>query len=338
MDELAKRRKLLFSGANFSSAIIHSGDSAASQSANFAYFAGFWLDGCYLILKKGGGTVIAHRMNEAEARRLSSYPVRRFLEKPLQQVRRLCGRGKVGFCASELPAKRFLALRKAAGLRLVDAGDKMLAVRSAKSAGELRALAASAALARRILGRLNPWKFRSERELARHLCMLAVENGAEVSFPPIVATDGNASHPHHSPTGRRLGGMVLVDFGVRLGGYCSDFTRCYFRKKGSKEEKAYRKCVLAFRKIAGALAKCRTGGDVAALSEKALAEQGLPKMIHSIGHGIGLDVHEKPLLSRGSKDSISGAVMAIEPAAYFRRFGVRYEEMVAFKGGRWAKI
>ena len=141
-----------------------------------------------------------------------------------------------------------------------------------------------------------------------------------------------------SPDGSRLGNFVLVDFGVRHGGYCSDFTRCYFRKKAAQERAAYEKCRRIFEEIVAGLPSCRTGRDVALLSEKVMKKKGLPPLIHSIGHGIGLEVHEYPHLGAKSDEKLEGAVLALEPAAYFARFGVRYEGMVAHVKGKWREI
>ena len=69
-----------------------------------------------------------------------------------------------------------------------------------------------------------------------------------------------------------------------------------------------------------------------------IEKHGLPKLIHSIGHGIGLEVHDYPHLGKKSQDSLEGAVLAIEPAAYFKSFGVRYEEMVANTKKGWKRL
>ena len=129
---------------------------------------------------------------------------------------------------------------------------------------------------------------------------------------------------------------MLVDFGVKKDGYCSDFTRCYFRGKGAaKERAAYDKCRRVYGEMVKALPDCKTGKDVALLGERLMKKHGLPRLPHSIGHGVGMEVHEYPHLGVKSRDTLEGAALAIEPAAYFSRFGVRYEGMVARFGGKW---
>ena len=167
---------------------------------------------------------------------------------------------------------------------------------------------------------------------------MALDEGAEISFEPIVATGANSARPHHIPEKRKLGNFVLVDFGVRLDGYCSDFTRCYFRGECRKEREAYEKCRQVLEGMRKGLSGCRTGADVTRLAEKLMKENGLPKLAHAIGHGIGLEVHEYPRLNANSKDAVEGAALAIEPAAYFAAFGVRYEMMVAGVLGKWREI
>ena len=74
------------------------------------------------------------------------------------------------------------------------------------------------------------------------------------------------------------------------------------------------------------------------MAEKVMKRKGLPRLIHAIGHGIGLEVHEYPGLHRNSSDRLEGCVLAIEPAAYFKDFGVRFEGMVANTKAGWRKI
>lgn len=338
MHELDARRRKLFAGAAFSSAVIFNGEKSGGQSASFRYFSGCGVDYSYLVLKKNGGVLFANGMNLRQANEQSHYPVRLLGKEGMKLLKKECGMGKVGADLGELSAARCAALRRKGRLKLVDAGSGMAQVRGEKSAGEVAALAASAKIARGILDSLEPWKCKTEGELAAKLKIAALERGAEVSFEPIVATGKNSALPHHSPTGKKLGGMVLVDFGVKYRDYCSDFTRCYFRRGAENEKEAYEKCRKVFGEMLKGLGKCKTGKDVALLSEKLVKKNGLPKMIHSIGHGIGLEVHEYPHLWGESKDSLQGAVLAIEPAAYFKPFGVRYEEMVVNTKKGWKRI
>ncbi|MFA5930568.1 MAG: M24 family metallopeptidase [Candidatus Micrarchaeia archaeon] len=340
MKEIHARRSRLFSGAKFSAALFCSGGMAGAGSASFCYFSGCSVDGSYLVLKKGGGVLLTHEMNFAEAKKSCSYPARKFGKAPVADLKKACGMGRVGFAPGEMPAARYMALRKMARLRLVDAGGRIAGVRGRKSREEVQKIAAAAGVARKMLGRLVPWKFRTEEKLSAHLKMEALKAGCEISFEPIVATGRNSAQPHHKAGGTRLGNFVLVDFGVKSGGYCSDFTRCYFRgKKAAQERAAYEKCRKIYEEIVRALPKCRTGRDVALLSGKLLKKYGLPPLIHSIGHGVGMEVHEYPHLGLKSRDSLEAAALAIEPAAYFPgKFGVRYEGMVAHVKGKWREI
>ena len=339
MDELALRRKKLFAGAPFRTALFYGGDEAGKPNPSFSYFAGCAVDGCYLLLKPGNGTLLTHGMNHNMARKVSHYPARLLGKDRAREIGRACGRGRVGFSAGEISAARYLALRKGAKLKLVDAGGKISALRGAKGKGELGLLSQSAAIARRILDSLDPWECKTEEELAARLKGEALEAGAEVSFEPIVASGKNSSYPHHLPTAAKLGGAVLVDFGVKSRGYCSDFTRCYFWTKGMKEEETYLKCRDAFEEIAEGLSGCRKGRDVALLSERLLERHDLPPLMHAIGHGVGLEVHECPHLGKKSEDLLGeGTVIAIEPAAYLKSYGVRFEGMVANTKKGWKRI
>ena len=340
MTEILERRRRLFAGAAFSTALFCSGDSATGGGASFGYFSGCGVDGSYLVLKKNGGVLLTHSMNYSEAKETCRYPVRKFGKEPAKDLKTACGRGKIGFAPSEMTAARYLALRRMARLALVNAGEKIAEVRGRKGKGEVQKIAAAAKITRKILDRLQPWKFRTEAELDAHLRILTLKEGCTLAFEPIVATGKNSAQPHHKTGSARLGNFVLVDFGVKKNGYCSDFTRCYFRgKNAARERAAYEKCRKIYWEIVRALPKCKAGKDVALLSGKLLKKYGMPPLIHSIGHGIGMEVHECPHLGAKSGELLEGAVLAVEPAAYFAgKFGVRYEGMVAHVNGKWREI
>lgn len=340
MNEIAERRKRLFSGARFSSALFRAGDTPGEASANFEYFSGCSIDGSYVALTRKGGSLFANGMNLAQARKESFYPVKLLSYKTVcKDLRKVCGRGKVAFSGSELSANKYVALRKRAKLDIVDESERALAVRGKKSATEIARLSAAAKATKKILDSLSPWDFKTEKELDSHLRIEALRAGCEVAFEPIVATGKNSSLPHHRSGAAKLAGHVLIDFGVKKESYCADFSRCYFKPSAKKEKEAYGKCETVFEKLLDALPDCSKGKDVAQLSEKLFKENGLPALIHSIGHGIGLEVHEYPHLGLKSEDSLEGAVLALEPAAYYQnRFGVRFEKMVANVKGKWKEI
>ena len=175
-----------------------------------------------------------------------------------------------------------------------------------------------------------------EREIAWQFESFCRSKGAEgLSFPPIVAFGENSALPHHISGEKRLkkGMIVLLDLGVILNGYCSDMTRVIFFGNVSKELQT----IFALVKKAhqAALDRCQPGVSLAELDQTArsvIASEGYEKaFVHSLGHGVGLEIHEKPEVSSRNKKEvlIPGMVLTIEPGIYLPgQGGVRYEDMV----------
>ena len=229
------------------------------------------------------------------------------------------------------------ALRRALppGSRVRSAGGLVAGLRRHKDAGELRAVRRAVRLAeegflafrRRLRAGLT------ERQAARLLEDCLLEAGSEgFPFPVIVAAGPNSSRPHHRPTGRKIrrGELVLVDWGARYRGYCSDLTRVLFLGKIRPAwERAYEAVLEAH------LAACRAARPGAALgtpeeaARRVLRERRLEeRFLHGLGHGIGLEVHEPPALSAGSKGRLEpGDCFTVEPGVYLAgRFGIRLED------------
>jgi Xaa-Pro aminopeptidase len=191
----------------------------------------------------------------------------------------------------------------------------------------------------------------TEIRLAKFIRDSGLKFGAEdVSFPPIVASGKNAAVPHHVPSGKRLkpDESIILDFGFKYKNYCSDFTRTVFLKKVPKRlEMAYNQVEKAYNQSMEFIS-CRvgsrpypTGEQVYRKSVDVLAEKRLDKyFIHSLGHGTGLEIHELPNLSPGSKDILKdGMVFSIEPGVYIPKFGgIRIEDLVYLENGKVKKF
>ena len=175
----------------------------------------------------------------------------------------------------------------------------------------------------------------TERELALELDWAMLRAGAEaVAFDTVVAFGEQAAEPHHSPTDRALrrGDVVKLDFGAVHEGYHSDMTRTVaFGEPSEEMRKVYR--VVLDAQLAGieavhAGAKC---GEVDKASRSLIEAAGYGEAFtHSLGHGVGLEIHEDPTLRAASEQALpAGTVVTVEPGIYLPGIGgVRIEDMV----------
>jgi len=187
----------------------------------------------------------------------------------------------------------------------------------------------------------------SEKELAFEIEFFIKKAGGDISFPPIVAFGKNSAIPHHKPTENtklRTQNIVLLDFGVKLNDYCSDMTRTVFFGSANAEYKKIYRTVLAAQKRAIEFLsstfhslplheKQIKASQVDKVARTYILEKGFPTIPHSLGHGVGLEVHESPRLSPKSKDRLKpGGVFTIEPGIYIPGFGgVRIEDVVVIE-------
>ncbi len=181
----------------------------------------------------------------------------------------------------------------------------------------------------------------TEQELARFIRLVGIGLGADdISFPVIVAGGINAAVPHHVPTDKPLkaGESIVLDFGFKVDGYCSDFTRTVFIKKVPEDlERMYLAAEKAYRLGVAAVKNNVSAHKVDAAARDHLSKAGYGEsFIHSLGHGTGLEVHESPSLSPQSKDILkTGMVFSIEPGIYIPQVGgIRIEDLVYLKDNK----
>jgi Xaa-Pro aminopeptidase len=174
----------------------------------------------------------------------------------------------------------------------------------------------------------------TERQVAVRLEGFVKSHGAEFSFPPIIASGPNSCFPHARATDRiiRNNENVLLDFGIDLNGYKSDLTRNFFLGRITPQVKqVFDALTLAQREAIGLIKPGISSALVDAHARKVLRKFGLAKYFgHSLGHGVGLDIHEAPRLSSQSTSILeAGMVVTVEPGVYIpNKFGIRIEDMV----------
>ncbi len=185
----------------------------------------------------------------------------------------------------------------------------------------------------------------TEIELKEVLCSLYLEYGAEGEvFDTIVAFGENGAIPHHQTGETRLkkGMPILIDTGCKVNGYISDYTRTAFFGQPPKK---FIDCYNAVKKANELAIEKITDGTKTFVADgyarDYLKEVGLAEYFtHSLGHGVGLEVHEYPTLSPKTDDEIrNGTVFTIEPGVYFDgEFGIRIEDTVALIDGKTVRL
>lgn len=247
------------------------------------------------------------------------------------------GLSRVGFEAAGVTYRFYQDLSGAESVELVPVTDEVERLRWIKEPEEIRLLDRAQALTDeaydRAVAKLAEGV--TEREVALELEWAMRQSGAEgVSFDSIVAFGENSAEPHHRPTGRTLsrGDVVKLDFGARFEGYHADMTRTLAFGDPPAELREVYELVLATQ-LAGveAVRAGVSGADADRVSRRIIEEAGYgDRFGHSLGHGVGLEVHEGPTLRSTSEDVLpAGAVVTVEPGIYVPGLGgVRIEDMV----------
>ncbi len=246
-------------------------------------------------------------------------------------------RGRVGFEAEHLPYAALERLRELSPAEWVPTKGVIERLRLKKSPEEMARIRQAQALAERALERalalLRPGV--EEREVALEIEFFLRKEGAEgVAFPPIVASGARGALPHAGASEKRLepGELITLDLGAKVAGYHSDITRTVALGKPSPEMRRVYEAVQEALEVAlQGLKPGRTGKEVDALAREALGRHGLDRyFVHSLGHGVGLAVHEGPGLSPYTEEVLEpGMVVTVEPGVYLPGVGgVRIEELV----------
>lgn len=245
---------------------------------------------------------------------------------------------KIGIEGNVVTLRFFKQLKKLSRkVKLIDVKNELDKKRMVKKSHELNDIKRAQKITEKVFETLKKElkKGMTEKEIAWQIEVLAHEFGAEkMAFHPIVAINENSACPHHKNGNKRLnkGDILLIDMGVKYRGYCSDMTRMIFAGQPTEEQRKIYELVLGAQENAIKNLRAGISGKKADnFARNVIKKAGFEKQFsHSLGHGVGLDIHELPNLSQKYKEKIpGGSVVTIEPGVYLPgKFGVRIEDMV----------
>jgi len=254
-------------------------------------------------------------------------------------------RGRLGFVEAQTSVKTHRRLAELLGdsWELVACAGLVERLRAVKDEEEIARIRAASELAEAALGALleDGLVGRSEREVAIELELRMRRLGAqEPSFPTIVAAGTHGALPHAQPRAVAVPRDVLVtiDWGAELDGYCSDCTRTYATGEGisARAREVYELVAAAERAGVDAVRAGPSGREVDALAREVIERAGHGEHFgHGLGHGVGMEIHEGPRLSRTAPEDeplLAGNVVTVEPGVYLPgELGVRIEDLVVVR-------
>ena len=312
------------------------------NEANRRYLSGFTGSTGWLVITADAARLITDgRYWERVAEEAPYYELVRVRQRYDETLKETFGllSGSVGFEAQTVTVDQFERLfAPVEQVEWTRADDLVATLRQVKGDEELEIIRRAAAITDAAMARvpelLHPGM--TEADLAWELEKAMREGGAQgLAFPSIVAFGENSALPHAEPGDRplRTEMAITIDMGARVDGYCADLTRSFWY--GTRPDAAYLRAWKAVREalIAGiiGLRPGVSGRMVDALARDTLGRYGYKEaFLHSLGHGVGLVVHEGPRLSRLSDDVLAARnVVTVEPGVYFaKRWGIRLEELV----------
>ena len=328
-----------------------------SSPENVEYLTGFPATGhppraCYFLAsREGRGVLWVSKLDLEEAEeRAEGFVEVRALRKGLgEEVEEaLKGEGRLGVELGGLSYREVEELQRRLGAaRVADSSGLVEELRAVKEVGEVELIKKAVEAAERGIekGVEALAQGACEREVAGIMEAEARRAGADgVAFDTIVSCSPESSQPHRIAGGNvpKRGEPIVIDFGVRVSGYCSDLSRTVVVGEPRRwVEEALEAVIEAKRAAEEALRPGLGAGKVDLKARSLLKSRRLAKyFIHGLGHGVGLSVHEAPTLTPRSRDRLkAGMVVTIEPGLYFKgRGGLRVEDVYLVAKGRALKL
>ena len=312
-----------------------------TKDVNVSYLSGFSGHDAVMVVTPRKSFLIADSRYIEDARdSVKGLEVRLVRRSSYESIREIVSDyrlKRIGFESMDLPYEAANRLKRfVSGASLLPVKDLVEETRSVKDADEITSIKRSIRLTKKILedvlALIRPGM--SEESIAKKLEIAFLERGAKPGFELIVAADANSSKPHACPTAKKIlkNSFVMIDVGCSFKEYNSDMTRMVLMGRVSERiRKIYEIVRAAQVKAIDMIAPGVEIAKIDAAARECIQDEGFGKYFgHALGHGVGMEVHEKPTVSGVSEGVLkSGMVFTVEPAIYIPKFGgIRLEDMV----------
>ncbi len=311
------------------------------QPQSVSYFTGYAGIGCCLLFQNGSCSLFVDQAHYEEALFTADCQEvvtisKDFIDELKSRILYL-GLKTVGYLARSMSADIYLSFKSdLQPVRLIPLDDLIDDFRSIKDKNEIRSITMACKISDNVLGGLvksTPWICR-ESTLSAEISSQIVRAGAKEAFPNQVTSGSRTSRPHGQTTTKKLsdGELVMCDIGVSWNGYCSDCTRTFIRgKKSARKKHLYKAMTTILTKIVAAIKPGVFCNDLFNYSIELMDGFHLADFFcHVLGHGVGLEVHESPVISGDNRSELKqGMILAVEPGIYIPGWGgIRLEDLV----------
>jgi Xaa-Pro aminopeptidase len=325
-----------------------------SRNANKRYFSGFRLgdaesagfSGTLLVTRERTLLLADSRYTEQAEHEAPDWELVETAGDFGTEMASLLGRlgiASLGMEAQVVSHADWAALAEAApGVELHAIDDELVPLRIRKTSEEIEAIGRACALTDACFAHLVEYvrPGMTEQQVAWELEAYFRANGAEgLAFEPLVLAGARAAMPHGRPSDATIepGNVLLIDFGCQVDGYRSDMTRTLFIGEVSDDIRRYHDAVREAQAIAmDAIRPGINGAELDGMARERIERERVEPYGHGLGHGIGMETHERPWVSRRRPAELeTGMVFSVEPGIYLPGVtGIRIEDIVALTDER----
>lgn len=330
------------------------------QDPNFLYLTGFTsglFEFTFTIIRKNRIDILSNELEYATGKAQEKAGIRVLkitnIKQQRSRIRKMAYGKTIGLNEPFIPYTYYNGIRKRyKPKKIIDASSAFENARMIKDDYEISCIAKAASITKRAMIEIRKHcKIGiTEKELAEKFDGICGKLGSQgPSFKTIVCFGKNAAYPHHSPEDTKLnfGDFVLIDAGSKVNNYCSDITRTFIFGKDTSKVKDYKEKMNVYNTVKeaqqlaiAAIKPGVKGKDIHKIAmdhiNNAFNGKYKGKFIHSLGHSVGIEVHDGPGFSEGAEQEIkAGMVITAEPGIYIEGFGgVRIEDdiLVTQKG------
>ncbi len=308
--------------------------NSKTKDPNFLYFAGYKADYSYLLIpKKGKPELLISEMDYEIAKENSKIrKIKRFSrgKKLRDYLKKKLNKKIVGINYEHVTLNSAKKIRKFCKIR--DISKFLLELREVKTKDEIKKIKRACKISSKIMKKCikNFKRFKTEKDVEEFLIKETKKNNCKLAFHPVVASGYGASIPHYRARKVKVrNGFCVIDFGIKYKEYNSDMTRTVYIGKPSEKEINLYYNVLWLQEEA--IKRLNPNKKVKKIDS--YIRNRLKGLIHGLGHGVGIEIHELPNLTEESKDVLKkNMVFTIEPGTYkTKKYGIRIEDTVLLK-------